>query len=310
MHTHRRRRARARSCSIRARSGPSPTSSSVAPSRPATASTAWSSAWNRRKLPTQPTTNRPLEPEAAARRVAVGQRAEQLGIGAGRRDHDAVGRRRRCAGPARRPPPSRTPRRRRAAAARARRRARSSGSSPAGARPTAAPATRAAPARTPPTARRARARAAGPRSWNSSWRCHTHAMSWPRHGPAASTRNAARASPLARVLDRGLRDHRHPPLPARRRAGAERRGRRARARSSSGVHHALGRDDPRRRRAGGAAPLAHPAVLTHAATGPCWPAATVGSTRIAPRPGVVVPSAPRSTRQFPSFGSRYLGMAR
>ena len=57
------------SCSTCARSGPSPTSSSVAPSSPTSASTAWSSAWNLRKLPTQPATKRPSRPRRC--RIAV-----------------------------------------------------------------------------------------------------------------------------------------------------------------------------------------------------------------------------------------------
>src|SRR3954471_5875518 len=60
----------------------------------------------------------------------------------------------------------------------------------------------------------------------------------------------------------------------------------ARRRNSSGCITPSGvtiQTSPRMR----LSPLAHPAVLTHAAIGPCWPAVVVGRTRIAPADSMV-----------------------
>ena len=245
-----------------------------------------------------------VEPEPAAHGVAIGRRARNssgsapVGVITMRRVVDAdaphlFGDRLRSArddvGRAQRRPLAR--------------RARSTGPNPAGARPTAAPATRAARARTPPTARRAPRARRGPAVWNSSWRCHTHATSCPRHGPVRIDAERARPPPLARVLHRGLRDHRA-------RAAASRR--RTRPRASPPTPAGAARRAPSRRRASRStrapssrrSPLAHPAALTHAATGPCWPAATVGSTTIAPRARSGV-AASLGSRPVSIVGSRY-----
>ena len=230
--------------STRARSGPSPTSSSVVSSSPATASTACSSAWKRRKLPIQPTTNRPSSPsrpraprrDRAARGTAPGRRP--VGVITMRRSSTPM--RRTCSATASDP---------HATTSAARNGARSPTRSIHGPQPgrrtphCCACHTSGAGTNTTDGTPSARARR-GPAVWNSSCRCHTHAMSCPRHGPAGSMWNAARALPLARVLHRGLRDDGDAVVPPRHATRPRAMPRRRAPAQLVGHHHAFGRDDP------------------------------------------------------------------
>ena len=96
-----------------------------------------------------------------------------------------------------------------------------------------------------------------------------------------------RAPPVAGIFDRGLRDHGHAAAAACARRGHASPGTTAARRRSSPVSITPPGVTIQTSPSSRCRPLAHPAVLTQAATGPCCPAVTVGRTRIAPRAPMV-----------------------
>ena len=176
--------------SIRGRSGPSPTSSREPPVTAAAASTACSSAWNRRKLPTHPTTKRSWRPRLRRSGAGSGDSAKQLEVDARRGEQHPLGPARRCAAPAR--PPSRCHRRRgrHRATPVVRHGARASDPSPGGSSPTAPPPTPWPRARTGPRARRSAARQVEPGGVEQIVALpHEARCRVPAHGPSASMSN-------------------------------------------------------------------------------------------------------------------------